>query len=41
MIKAILAKERYELPVLPTPGEAHEKLARRLASRVKAPDATS
>jgi len=37
VIKAILASERYELPELPTPGEAHEKLARRLASRVKAP----
>ncbi|WP_407926583.1 ribonuclease R [Caenimonas soli] len=37
VIKAILVNERYELPVLPTPGEAHEKLARRLASRVKAP----
>jgi len=37
VIKAILASERYELPVLPTPGEAHEKLARRLATRVKAP----
>ena len=37
VIKAILASEKYELPVLPTPGEAHEKLARRLASRVKAP----
>ena len=37
VIKAILAREKYELPVLPTPGEAHEKLARRLASRVKAP----
>jgi ribonuclease R len=37
VIKAILAGERYELPVLPTPGEAHEKLARRLASRVKPP----
>jgi ribonuclease R len=37
VIKAILARERYELPVLPTPGEAHEKLARRLASRVSAP----
>jgi ribonuclease R len=31
VIKAILDKERYQLPVLPTPGEAHEKLARRLA----------
>jgi ribonuclease R len=38
VIKAILAGERYELPVLPTPGEAHEKLARRLATRVKAPN---
>lgn len=37
VIKAILARERYELPVLPTPGEAHEKLARRLAARVSAP----
>lgn len=37
VIKAILAKERYELPALPTPGEAHEKLARRLAARVAAP----
>ena len=38
VIKAILANEKYELPVLPTPGEAHEKLARRLATRVKAPN---
>ncbi|NML45439.1 ribonuclease R [Ramlibacter sp. G-1-2-2] len=37
VIKAILAKERYQLPALPTPGEAHEKLARRLASRVAPP----
>lgn len=37
VIKAILAGERYELPALPTPGEAHEKLARRLASRVPPP----
>jgi ribonuclease R len=37
VIKAILSNERYALPVLPTPGEAHEKLARRLATRVKAP----
>ncbi|MFM8609924.1 MAG: ribonuclease R [Burkholderiaceae bacterium] len=39
VIKAILAKQRYELPALPTPGEAHEKLARRLASRVREPQA--
>ena len=32
VIKAILAGERYQLPELPTPGEQHEKLARRLAS---------
>jgi ribonuclease R len=38
VIKAILNKERYQLPALPTPGEAHEKLARRLASRVAPPN---
>ncbi len=42
VIKAILTKIRYQLPVLPTPGEAHAKLARRLekgmaAARVAAP----
>ena len=41
VIKAILAKARYQLPVLPTPGEAHAKLARRLekglASKVAEP----
>ncbi|HUR90327.1 MAG TPA: ribonuclease R [Ramlibacter sp.] len=35
VIKAILNGERYELPSLPTPGEHHEKLARRLASSSK------
>ena len=30
VIKAILAKSRYQLPVLPIPGEAHAKLTRRL-----------
>ena len=30
VIKSILAKARYQLPSLPTPGEAHAKLARRL-----------
>jgi ribonuclease R len=30
VIKSILEKSRYQLPVLPTPGEAHAKLARRL-----------
>jgi ribonuclease R len=37
VIKAILTKQRYQLPALPTPGEAHEKLARRLAARAAAP----
>ncbi len=37
VIKALLGRTRYQLPVLPTPGEAHAKLARRLAARVKAP----
>ena len=30
VIKAILAKRKYQLPALPTPGEAHAKLSRRL-----------
>ncbi len=30
VIKAILEKRKYQLPALPTPGEAHEKLNRRL-----------
>jgi ribonuclease R len=33
VIKAILLKQRYQLPALPTPGEAHAKLSKRLASR--------
>jgi ribonuclease R len=37
VIKAILAGKRYQLPALPTPGEAHAKLSKRLASRAKAP----
>ena len=41
VIKAILAKSKYQLPSLPTPGEAHAKLSKRLeknlASRVAAP----
>ncbi len=36
VIKAILAKTKYQLPVLPTPGEAHEKLKKRLAARAAA-----
>jgi ribonuclease R len=38
VIKAILNKRKYTLPTLPTPGEAHAKLARRLASRVREPE---
>jgi ribonuclease R len=37
VIKAILLSQRYQLPALPTPGEAHAKLSKRLASRVKPP----
>jgi ribonuclease R len=41
VIKSVLARTRYQLPVLPTPGEAHAKLARRLekglASKVGEP----
>ena len=41
VIKAILGKTKYQLPVLPIPGEAHAKLARRLdkglAARAKEP----
>jgi ribonuclease R len=38
VIKAILHQRKYQLPALPTPGEAHAKLARRLASRVREPE---
>jgi ribonuclease R len=41
VIKAVLEKTKYQLPTLPTPGEAHAKLARRLekglSSKVKDP----
>jgi ribonuclease R len=44
VIKAILAKSKYQLPALPAPGEAHAKLARRLekglASKVAQPAET-
>jgi ribonuclease R len=33
VIKAILGKTKYHLPKLPLPGEAHEKLKKRLAAR--------
>ena len=38
VIKAVLNKGKYQLPTLPTPGEAEAKLSKRLASRVKEPD---
>ncbi|MDM0044306.1 ribonuclease R [Variovorax dokdonensis] len=37
VIKAIMGRTKYQLPMLPTPGEAHAKLAKRLAARVKPP----
>ena len=33
VIKAILQDGRYQLPALPTPGEAHAKLSKRLAAK--------
>jgi ribonuclease R len=33
VIKALLHERKYHLPALPTPGEAHAKLSKRLASR--------
>ena len=38
VIKAVLNKRKYQLPSLPTPGEAEAKLSKRLASRVKDPE---
>ena len=38
VIKAVLDKAKYQLPSLPTPGEAEAKLSKRLASRVKDPE---
>ena len=37
VIKSILTGKRYQLPALPTPGEAHAKLSKRLASRAPTP----
>jgi ribonuclease R len=37
VIKAILAGEHYQLPALPTPGEAHAKLERQMAARARKP----
>ena len=36
VIKAVLTKSKYQLPTLPTPGEAHAKLARRLEKSLAA-----
>ena len=33
VIKSILLKQQYKLPTLPTPGEAHAKLSRRLSAK--------
>jgi len=38
VIKAILGNRKYQLPALPTPGEAHAKLSKRLASRSRSDD---
>lgn len=38
VIKAVLNKGKYQLPSLPTPGEAEAKLSKRLAARVKDPE---
>jgi ribonuclease R len=37
VIKAILGHTKYQLPALPTPGDAHAKLSKRLAKRVAPP----
>ncbi|MEN9538643.1 MAG: hypothetical protein RLZZ126_878 [Pseudomonadota bacterium] len=41
VIKAILAKQTYRLPTLPVPGEAQEKLAKRLAKSQSSKGASS
>jgi len=38
VIKAVLKQAKYQLPALPTPGEAHAKLSKRLAARAVASD---
>ena len=39
VIKAILGQTKYRLPALPLPGEAHAKLAKRLAAHESWPEA--
>jgi len=41
VIKSILSGQRYQLPGLPLPGEAHIKLARRLAAQARLKDKPS
>jgi ribonuclease R len=41
VIKAVLKQVKYQLPALPTPGEAHAKLSKRLASRAAVSDQKS
>ncbi len=41
VIKSILQERRYQLPDLPTPGEAHAKLEKRLAARAPKRDVAS
>ncbi len=41
VIKSILAGKRYQLPGLPVPGEAHVKLARRLAAQSRLKETSS
>ena len=41
VIKSILAGRRYQLPGLPLPGEAHIKLARRLAAQTRLKEKSS
>ena len=41
VIKSILAGRRYQLPGLPLPGEAHIKLARRLAAQARLKEKSS
>ncbi len=38
VIKAVLKQAKYQLPALPTPGEAHAKLSKRLATRAAESD---
>nr|WP_268767813.1 ribonuclease R [Lampropedia hyalina] len=39
VLKAVLSDGKYQLPAIPPPGQAHAKLAQKLAARVAAPQA--